>query len=541
MPQEIYELSEEEMQIITASLEKPNIFFDYFFRKEGREHGWQLDYQFTPEGKWQEKMCMATQTFIVAISGIATGKTVGAVMSAAYHGVVTQGFKFLNVAKEAWQSMLMYKALLEQAEGTIFDKMIIERPRRPYPMIKIAYKVGGRTITSTLEFMSLGEAGDGSNIFSWRGDWINIEEAGRIDELSQLVTMLVTRLTGVTADGRTFLGRLSLISNPWDNTDMWSLYDMASADPEGLVFNIDTTENKNVSQKQVDMALKLIPDDQRARFLSGKKPQGRGTYFPDAIVAPCESTYLSDMLMDGISKNLPGYEMDSLINLGVWNFRIPRKDGRIYFVIGDPGDGQAPSRNAPVIGVFDVTDAPRSNPLVSLWWGNGHGKISPFVTKLIEMIEHYGPMYVGVDSTATQKNTAELINLEYIDGKNYSVSSINGLDFAGGRKMTYLVSAKLALESKSIMWPSIVTGISSQLRNYDPAQDKADSRLQQDLVAMVAMFAFVVRLHFGFNKNPDSPPPSESGDQDNYIVRTDRTSEPAGRTTRSFQRDPWRR
>ena len=540
MAQDIYELSEAEMEIISASLNNPNIFFDYFFRKPGKERGWQLDENFTDEGKWQEKMCMATQSFIIALCGIATGKSVGTIMSASYHGVTTPGFKFLNVAKEAWQSILMYKALTEQAEGTIFDKMIIERPRRPYPMIKIAYRIGDRIITSTMEFMSLGESGQGDNIFSWRGDWINIEEAGRIDNLAQLVTMLVTRLTGVTADGRSFLGRLSLISNPWENIDLWNLYSMAESDEkDGLVFSIDTAENKNVSQKQLDMQLKLIPEDQRARFLSGQRPRGRGAYFPEKIVDKGESQVLSQSVLDGIAQGLPGYEMEILPNNGVWSYRIPRKDGRVYYIVGDPGDGAAPARNAPTILVFDVTDAPRVCPIVCMWWGNGGGAISPFIAKMIELIQHYAPMFAGIDSTATQKNTAELINLEYIEGKGYSIGQITGLDFSGGRKFTYLVSAKLALESNSITWASIATAISAQLRNYDPANDKTDSRLPQDLVATLAMGSFAIRLYFGFNENTVGAFSAENGGNDEGLVRNDRSGEPSGRTPRTFERNSW--
>ena len=700
MAQEIYELSEAEMEIISASLNDPNIFFDYFFRKPGKEVGWQLDYGFTEKGKWQKKMCMATQSFIVAHTGIAcasidsrvydaelkryisfeellvikrapvvlardingwkqvkatlpffkgralakrvtfsdgnsvkvsldhrflvanrgfvrtqdlltgdalvaprkpsesvpnafeilpdsycsscnggwdyytpivtniedigeidlydihvpdyenyvmegvvshnTGKTLGTVMSASYHAVTTPGFKFLNVAKEAWQSMLMYKALLEQAEGTIFDKMIVERPRSPYPMVKIAYRIGDRVIASTLEYMSLGESGQGDNIFSWRGDWINIEEAGRIDNLAQLVTMLVTRLTGVTADGRSFLGRLSLISNPRENIDLWNLYSMAESDEkDGLVFSIDTAENKNVSQKQLDMQMKLIPEDQRARFLSGKRPRGRGTYFPEKIVDMGESQVLSQSILDGIAQGLPGYEMEILPNNGVWSYRIPRKDGRTYFVLGDPGVGAAPARNAPTILVFDVTDAPRVCPIVCMWWGNGYGLISPFIAKMVELIQHYAPMLAGIDNTATQKNTAELINLEYIEGKGYSVGQIRGLDFSGGRKSTYLVSAKLALESNSITWASMATAISAQLRNYDPANDKTNSRLPQDLVATLAMGSFAIRLYFGFNENATGAFSAANGGNDEGLVRNDRTGEPSGRTPRTFERNPW--
>ena len=110
---QLYSLSPAEVEILSASASNPNIFFDYFFRKPGQEHGWLLDHNFEEEGKWQEEFCMASQSFIIAICGIASGKTLGTIMSAAYHSVLSQYFKFMNVAPTARQSMFMYQMLLD--------------------------------------------------------------------------------------------------------------------------------------------------------------------------------------------------------------------------------------------------------------------------------------------------------------------------------------------------------------------------------------------------------------------------------------------
>jgi hypothetical protein len=511
MKKKLYELTEQDIEVLKASTENPNLFFDYFFRKPGHEHGWQLDANFDDSGKWQESMCMATQAFIVAINGICTGKTLGVIMSAAYHGVLTPGFKFMNVAKEVYQSMLMFKAFLEQAEGTLFEQLIINSPKRPYPQVIVAFMAGGIKHTATFEFMSLGEKGDATNIFSYRGDWANIEEAGLIDNLGDIVSNLSTRLNGVSADGREYLGRLTIISNPWENPELWQLFDMALADKQdGLAFNIDTSANKNATDRQIRMSMKLIPEKDQSRFLTGGRPEGKGNYFSRANVNACENDILNNLIKEKVSTPMEGWNIVQIPNLGVMLMQMPRQDSKQYFLIGDPGTGAAPRRNAPTIIVFETSDAPTYAPIVAFWWGNGGGSIYPFVDKFIEWMDYYKPMFAGVDNTGPQKSTAELITTHYVMGQNKSVEAITGLDFSGAKKYAYLGALRMSLESHMFQWAPIIKGISTQLKNYDPIVDKAEnSKLAQDIVSVLAMGAFAIRAWF-----PAKPKPSEDEDRE---------------------------
>jgi len=459
------------------------------------------------------------------------------VMAASFHATTTKYFKFLNVAKEGWQSKLMHKALLEQAKDTPFEKLILNSPTRPYPQITIGYMVGDQKIESSLEFMSLGEGGDATNIFSWRGDWINIEEAGRIDNLNEIVGNLATRLTGVTAEGRSFLARMSLISNPWDNMELWQLMEMAALDAEdGLVFNIDTAANKNVSDKQVKLALKRIPEDQHKRFMTGNRPQARGGYFNGEVVEACESEQLSVAFMKAKDTKAPGvfYEKNSV--LGVWYFRTPRRDGRVYMIYGDPGTGAAPARNAPSILVFDVTDAGKLFvPVVAMWWGNGGGSIMPYIDKLLELTKYYKPLEAGSDSTGTQKNTAELMNFDHVIGKGYSITHVLPLSFASSLRYTYLTSLRISLESMMFRWPSFLAkSLSAQLRNYDDAKDRnPNSKLAQDLVATLAMAAYRIRSTYRLLEQANSE------EENKTSTKSDRDRRPVDRA-RTTRRDPRR-
>lgn len=534
---DLHTLTKSEAEIISRSVEDPDVFFDFWFRKKGAEKGWQLDYKFDDDQKWQKSMCMASQSFIVAICGIATGKSLGVVMSAAYHGITTPEFKFLNVAKEGWQSKLMHKALLEQAKDTPFENLIISYPTRPYPMIIFGYKIGDMSFTSTMEFMSLGEGGDATNIFSWRGDWINVEEAGRIENLSEIVGNLATRLTGVTASGREFLARMSIISNPWDNIELYNLYDMARLDKEdGLVFNIDTEANKNVSEKQVKLALKRIPEDQHERFLTGKRPEGRGGWFLGANVEACESEEMALQIQTAFNNGEKGYIVERNPVLGVWHFRVPRRDGHIYLMYGDPGTGAAPARNAPSILVFDVTKAhEKFVPIVGMWWGNGAGSIMPYTHMFLEFMRHYQPLEAGSDSTGTQKNTAELMNYDHVFDQGYSVDYILPMTFASGARYTYLAAARLTLDQGIFSYPRFLyRSLSSQLKNYDDQKDRnPNSKLAQDLVACFSMGAYRVRTKLRLAQQEED---SKTNNKKTNQVRDRRHTS----RNRTYGRDPRR-
>ena len=453
-----------------------------------------------------------------------TGKTLAAGMSAFYHGIQTPGFKFLNVARESWQSQLMYQLILENMEGTIAEKFVTATPKRPYPSIVIEYMVGRRKVKSTMEFMSLGEQGDATNIFSWRGDWINLEEAGRIDGLSTIVANLSTRLTGATAENRPFMGRMSLISNPWENPELWQMLDIAQADEEsGLALEIETKENKNVTPEQLKKMLALIPERDRERYTTGKRPEGRGTYFPKSDVQPCEDIPMSEILLENVKNNVKGYTANFLGRLGYYHFEFPPQEGRVYYLIGDPGIDNAPKRNSPTWMIFDVTEAPQFVPIRAMWWGAGNGSITPWVNQMLEWINKYKPLIAGCDNTATQKNMAEIMTLEYIKNKGLSVEKLTGFDFSGSKRFAYLICLKLFIENGNLRWASIISGISAQLENYDPLLDKSqNSKLPQDLVATMAMAAFAIRAHFGSSTSEDEQSIKSSVEQAFIIRRSSR-------------------
>lgn len=504
----LHSLTPEEKQIMKASESDPNIFFAYWFEKPGIAP-FQLDHNFEEEAKWQWKFCMALQSFIVAICGIATGKTVGVGMCAFYHASITPFFRFINVGHELVQAKYMYDEITNRAQGTRAMKLITKATTSPNPKIIIQYLIDGVEISSELLFVSAGEKSDGKNLLSIRADWINVEEAGRFSGLAGLISLLVTRLTGSTAAGRPYMGRLSLISNPIDNPELWQIFDKARTNPNALTIMIDTEQNKNVTEEQVQMQLDIIPEEEQAFYLTGKRPEGAGVCFNRLAVDACASQHLTAKLREGLAKGIKGYVGHHYPALGYWHYEFPWEADHQYILIGDPGTGAAPLRNAPSIYVVDTTMAPRMNIIVALWWGNGGGKISPFYDMYLYFLETFKPIFAGVDSTSNQKSTAEIINMDYVYEAGFSVNKIEGLDFSGARRMMYINSARVSLESRVWAWPDTAKGITSQLKSYDHIEDRlTTSKIPQDLVSCFSMAAFASRW-----KYPPEPPQPPQGDE----------------------------
>ena len=499
-------LTPSEIEILKQGRDDPNTFADYFFRPPGEEHGWLFDNNFDPRGAWQLQLLTAEQRDITLIGGFGTGKTQGIGMGALYWATIFRDFKFLNVAPNAWQAKLMYDSILTNISGSRFEDLVWEKPRKPHPKIVIRYQIGKVTYESTLEFMSADK--DATGILSWEGDWLHIDEAGLLDDLEQVIINAGSRLRG-SIRGRTRLGRFSMASNSWDNYYLWYYFDLASGDPDNfLSIVVSSRYNHNVTTEQLARMVARIPEDERPRFIEGTRPEGRGWYFSKDKIYDCEDATIGEYEASHVNLGTPGYVYEKLHGSGVIKFRMPPRPNSLYMLFGDPGVGQAPQRNAPVLMVWEVTNFPRVPArLVAFWWGNGGGRIGPFVNEMFDLIRIYTPIYSGIDATGPQKNMNYLINEHlfrerfkhadddqagYLSPFGY-VRGIGSLDFSGSMKHTYLQASRLLIENGLLVWPKAITGMRSQLSNYDPEKDK---KIAQDIVACTGMSAHGIRTWF---------------------------------------------
>jgi hypothetical protein len=528
----IYTLSDPETELLKLGLTDPDPMMDYFFTPEGGDRGWQFDYKFDPEGAYQGQLHAAKQKRITVIGGFGSGKTKGVGSSACVWSMLTNDFSFMNCAPAAWQSELMYSFIMEElARDTVFGKLVYAFPKRPYPKIELRFRIGATTIRSTMEFMSVDK--NASAILSWEGDWVNIDEAGLIDDLPQTITNLGSRMRG-QVKGRSRLGRMSLCSNSWDNPELWKRYDMAKDQPEDyLSITVSSRHNHNITQDQLRLMLKDIPEDEHDRFIDGSRPEGKGNYFSKTKVFACEDQQYGDFIVSAIEGGIEGFDLRQMYGAGVTYFTTQHNPKHFYMVLGDPGTGGAPNRNAPCVMVWDVTDFPKYKAsLAAFYWGNGHGSITPFIVQMLKFMQTYDPIFTGVDNTGPQKNTSELLNtyiastrtdptkmqewLGPVDLSTILNANISGMDFSGGRKPAYLIAGRLMIEAMLMTWPKFVTGMRSQLTNYEPEKDRVGSpKISQDIVATFCMAAWAIRAWF--KVGPEDAIPKEARERPEFV------------------------
>jgi hypothetical protein len=534
---EVAILTPTEVEIVQAAQDDPSIYTDYFFRPAGADKGFIFDENFTEDGKWQVEVHSATQTDITVIGGFGTGKTLGVGMSAAVWGGTTADFAFLNAAQRSWQSKQMYDKIIQMARNTRFDDLIFERPRKPHPKLVIKFKIGDVVYESTMEFMSADKQATG--ILSWEGDWLNIEEAGLLDDLEEVMTSTGSRLRG-SIKGRERLARFSMISNSWENPTLWYYFDLAQDYPDDyLSIVVGSQQNKNVTRKQLERMLRRIPRNERKRFILGTRPEGKGAYFDKQSVYACEQEVLGEDVEEKVARKIPGYYLEEQRGAGVTFYAVPPIKNRLYYFLGDPGTGGPPHRDAPVWMGWDVTRFPQvPAKLIFFWWGHGGGKIFPFVNMFRgkEGIypgfkNLYYPELVAIDSTGPQKHLAHLVN--ELVGQAQELSGdgklneplwwsplgprygMEGLDFSGSKKSTYLRSGQLFIENQNMIWPKSITGIRAQLTNYDLDRDK---HIAQDIVATLAMSAFAIRKRL-YDPEGDHEEAGEQAPVDPYATR----------------------
>lgn len=525
-----YPLTDQEIELAKVSKDDPNIWLKYWFKPYGDEPAFQLDRNMNPG--WQREVCLASQSNIIVSGGVGSGKTVGVgIMASYFAGMVYPDFKFLNAAPFSYQAGQMHAEILKQAANTPFEKLIWATRFKPYPNIVLKFAIGKTIITSTMEFMSVDK--NAKNIFSYEGDWINIEEGGLLDNLEEVMISLGTRLRG-SYRGRARMGRLSIISNPWDNPHFWYIFDMAQADPENyLSMTVSTRGNKNVTDKQLELILKRIPPEEHERFINGARPEGSGNFFNRLKVYECENPVSADWIQEQVTNKKEGYGLQRDPHVGVAYFEVPRIPKHQYMIFGDLGTDKAPDRNAPALMVFDVSGFPEEPAeMVGFWWGNGNGSIMPFFKQLLRFSQKFQPLAVGVDSTGTQKYSAEMMNTFILTGNlewtglfsanddkvgSYGLPKdfkVSGMDFSGTKKVAYLRSGAFLIEAVLFRWPRFLTGLRSQLANYDPLRDKNNEKgIPQDLVATLCMAAYAIRRYFYLDL-PEEEAQKEARDAD---------------------------
>lgn len=466
MAKQTYRLTPDDLLIFKrASQENPSYFTSYYLG------GWEFfDYQLAVH--------LAAQPDITFIAGVGAGKTATVGISAATWAAMCPYFKFMNVAPTSWQSELMYKFVLQHAESNRYNRFINNAVKRPYPSIAL---YNG----SVLEFMSA--ADEIERVRGWEGDWMNGDEFGYIDSPATIRYMR-TRLRGrrpVTKNKR--LGRLSVTTTATDAPWLWERYDLAKVRPERYLSITATTEmNKSLSPEDAQRMREALPEELQAIEMEGQRPMGTCEEFSRAAISGCEDRELNHFCKLGIDDGEFGYSYREVPSVGCVEFMMPPDRGREYLVIGDPGQGNPPLRNSPVVLVWDITGFPES-PIVmrSFKWVYGNGSYMPFLATFEEMINQYRPVAAAFDSTGTQKAMDELAMSQIGGGL-----IVEGMNLAG-QKLAFHNAIKMMMHRGLVKYP-FIRGMRTQMAHYK----FPDTKLSQDIVSALQITGGWLRRRF---------------------------------------------
>jgi hypothetical protein len=437
---------------------------------------------------WQWTLHHCKQSQISVIGGTGSGKTVGAGLSYATWAATTPRFSFMNLAPTGWQSKLMYEAIIREASDRPFERFIYKAIERPYPVIILKNDYIGE---STMSFMSADQSAE--RIQGWEGDAMNLDEAGVLVDAMWLMIMMVTRLRGnvpIPSGGfRDRLKRMSVITANYDFAPpwLWERMDRGLTDPDNFL-SMQVKSSANLSVDDIEAYKLIIPEDQWAQMLEGKKPEGAGEHFTADSVKACEDWEMNRWAQYHLLEKAiptPGWQVEETMGAGCVHWERPPERDRVYMLVGDPGQGNPPHRNAGVIMVWDVTDFPK-NPatLVCFKWIYGNGSYDPFKLFYKYCYDTYRPVQALVDSTGTQKLWDEQIFL------NMGLW-VEGMDFSGN-KMGMLVAAQQMVQRQLFRWP-FIQGLRTQLARYNILEDTPTKKLPQDIVSVIFMTAFYLR------------------------------------------------
>lgn len=498
--QHIMELARQRPETVDGRLVGGGSWFtSYYIRQPGQSKGWEFDENITHP--WQLDFHHALQTDKCVVGGFGCGKTICVAMSALAWAGVTADFKFLNVAPSAWQSKQMFDMLVTWADGSIFqERLYWHRVEKPYPKITIKYAVKGAdnrisTVTSTLEFMS--SADDAQRILTWEGDWINIDQAEQVDDLSEATVNLGTRVRG-TIRGRERFGWLSYTANANDNPELWYIFDLQEVYPESnRSWEVRTDSNKNLTDRQLAAFKRRAKDPAKfAQYFEGKRPPPNGKEFSGLLIQGCIDDTLDDIMNHQRELENPLYDYNEIREAGCVLWAMPRDETRSYVVVGDPGQGAAPLRNAPVVMVFDITEYPLGPcTLRAFWWGDGGGQYGPWIERFLGWRQQYHAIACAYDGTAGQKIHNEITFQEFDDIVPIDMGG------AGMKKMTFMTIVKVMMMRQRLKWPRGIKGLTWQFGKYE----LPDLKIAQDIVATFFVLAGYMQ-YLGFDETVETTP-----------------------------------
>lgn len=475
------QLTQEDRDILKASASNCNIFLKYYFDLELLPH--------------QLMMAHAKQPSLLTLGGRGSGKTFGYILSYIWLATVLPDFRVLWTSFTGNQANIAFYEVAYPiiAQSERFRKFLPEGmgslKKKPYPSIHIQLP-GLGVSESIIHFMPSDASGSGDTKRGFTWDCIHIDEGGLIHDTSVISTLRPSMRGRRVAPGRPpRMGRMSVSTTPTSAPWLREWWDRANdedypeyAPDKFLAVRVSSYANTTLTKDQLDSFWQDMTEDEKQVEIEAGFPEYFGNDFSPTVVDQCQDELLNTEVQKATDELVPGFEYRVSGKEGVMLYQKPASPHRNYMLVGDPGTGNPPNRNAGVILVWDVTEEPYE--LVFFEWVTGNGDYRPFFRKFEWAYQYYRPIYSGFDSTGTQKAMDQL----YFEEKGLLIDGIA----VTTEKPAMINALKILMQKGKLRFPYI-KGMRSQLLSYRAENDK---KLAQDIVMAMTMSAHRMRQFF---------------------------------------------
>ena len=414
------------------------------------------------------------------IGAIATGKTTAVAASYSMDCLTIPGFRALNTSISARQAELPFEMLMGWLdENPRLEHMVKNVKLRPYPLVE--WNNG-----SVYSFRTMGN--DARLIRGEEYDRVNVDEVGYMIN-DYALRVLRGRLRGVRPDGSPRMARMDVVGSPtslqWLQERFYRGWPLSNTKDLFNYYSIRTTtyDNTYLTKRQIELMEADYPPNMIDVELGAQFPDFGFGMFPASHIGACTDVYLNDQLNEAVRTNngkvKKGFTLNEDPRQGIVKFEFPVQKGHRYVLAGDPGVDNPPRRNAPVVGVMDVSTEPHS--LVYFDWVFGNGSYMPFIDSFKYAINKYRPVLKGLDATGPQKALDELAF------ENHGIA-VDKMHF-GTDKSAILNDLSFSITGHKVRFP-MVKGIHEQMVNYSREKDK---KLAQDIVMMLGMLSHLSR------------------------------------------------
>jgi hypothetical protein len=533
MRSKVYQMTEGDMAIIQKMEEtnNPNWFTSFYFRNRGSGTWWHPDqetdrwrlgyealystwkkskkpnsFQYGEEGKvaeytvhwlnkhkpsfhhnhgfifqpWQLKMYNTDTRITTVIGAYGAGKTSAGGIMLLTKAATKVGYRAGVVTPNALMAQAAFTSMLSLAAGTPYEeRFILKKPESPHRKIIIGNSHVGEN--NEIMFVPIGDSIGVTKLLSQEVDEFFIDQSEQLSNFQDIIRVLGSRMRGMVA-GRPREGHMIFSANPDLNDELWEIFDMAEKDPDRYTSLAPTTyDNPFITEEQLrDIEKDVGGDDESKRvYMLAGKPIGGGEHFSAESLKKCKSDELNSAMETGIKHKIPGFSLLRADRVGIHEWLLPPEHGKNYLVVADPGYGNPPKRDSPVILVFDYTDFPDVPAhLVGFKWVFGMRSPEPWLAAYQELVVRYGAfMSNAFDSTAGQAGYERLVpalnNIQAV-----------GIQMNGNNKFVFLNHLKRFVARGMLKFPDI-PAIFIQLSRYK----MPDTNLNQDIVAALFVAA----------------------------------------------------